>query len=297
MRYRAIITTLLLTAFALQSAAQALTDRYNNRRPVVIACEKDMPFFTATSDGGRAADCYMDIMRAVADRVGVPCRFVISDEQTAEEPTEGKEADLILTGSHSYAAPDYSVSETVVSYHRVSADSIAEIHFVGKDKQLVDQMDAQYMQLMMDGTVAAIREQCMQTARDASEPLSAARIVMIGFLLLAAVAGVACLLVLAITRSSRRRLSALDTLISQTRQVAKNYKLEDSNATHELVNRHDAILCNPFVAIALYDSEGRLIVQNDAMRQAGSIGDDSLRQPLYNADGQVANYIVAVSRP
>ena len=60
--------------------------------------------------------------------------------------------------------------------------------------------------------------------------------------------------------------------------------------------KYEAIITNPFVAIAFYDKNGRLIEMNETMRRARHDDTTNLRQPLYNADGEVTNYIVAVDK-
>ena len=86
-------------------------------------------------------------------------------------------------------------------------------------------------------------------------------------------------------------------MIHQAELIHKYYEIEDNQAAHDLTHKYEALLCNPFVAIALFDNKGRLITENEAMKALGGVDADYPRQPLYNADGEIANYLVAVKHP
>jgi hypothetical protein len=75
------------------------------------------------------------------------------------------------------------------------------------------------------------------------------------------------------------------------------YAVEDNRAARNLINKYNAILCNPFVAISFYDNNGHLIVENQAMKELGDKDIALSRQPLYNAEGEVTNFFVAIRRP
>jgi hypothetical protein len=63
-----------------------------------------------------------------------------------------------------------------------------------------------------------------------------------------------------------------------------------------LKKKYEAVMSNPFVAIAFYDKDGRLIEMNETMKRSRRDTKVLQRQPLYNADGEVSNYIVAVDK-
>jgi hypothetical protein len=73
------------------------------------------------------------------------------------------------------------------------------------------------------------------------------------------------------------------------------HDVEENQATQNLIRKYEVILTNPFTAMAFYDSDHKVIDQNEAMRQLGNISDEKTLQPLYNVDGEIANYFLAVS--
>ena len=99
------------------------------------------------------------------------------------------------------------------------------------------------------------------------------------------------------TRRTRRNAKVLREMILQEPHLEQFYNVEDNQAAHDLIHKYNAILCNPFVAISFYDHNGQFIIENDAMRQLGEVDTTPYRQPLYNADGEVTNYFVAIRRP
>jgi hypothetical protein len=95
----------------------------------------------------------------------------------------------------------------------------------------------------------------------------------------------------------RRNTRALHEMIRQVPHLEHFYDVEDTQAAHDLIHKYDAVLSNPFVAISFYDHNGRFIIENDAMRQLGEKDTTPYRQPLYNAEGEVTNYFVAIRCP
>ena len=78
MRYRHITATFILLAAVLQTAAQALTDRYNKQRPVVIVCYENPPY-AFLNDNGKAVGREIDNISAITSKLGLPCKFIIKD--------------------------------------------------------------------------------------------------------------------------------------------------------------------------------------------------------------------------
>ena len=297
MRHRFISLTLALLATVAQAAAQALTDRYNSQRPVIIVCDKNDPPHSFQDNAGRLVGSYIDMMRAVTERVGVPCKFVLKERASVEGAFEQGRADLILTDGQNYSSPRYVVSKSIISYNRAGLDSITEIHFTGKDRQLIEQMDDEYMRLRQEGVVNAIHSQWAKAGHAPAETAPSLLHVTLITLAVTAILALLILLILWHIRSVTRHSVDLCKIISEAQQMDKYYAMEDSEAAHNLISRHEAILSNPFVAISFYDKNGRLVIQNDAMRQLGDTVDTSQRQPLYNAKGEVTNYLVAIGRP
>ena len=74
------------------------------------------------------------------------------------------------------------------------------------------------------------------------------------------------------------------------------------------MHKYDTILSNPFVAMAFYDRKGNLTDQNQAMKKVTGINTISVQddaapnvrftknvQPIYNANGDICNYLVTMT--
>ena len=291
MRNRTITITLLLLATVVQTAAQALTERYGKKRPVVIVCLNNPPY-TFKGDDGEAKGSYIDMTMSVMECLDLPCRFVVRERPVTQKEFEHSDADLILADSRGYKSP-YSVSKSIINYHPVGIDSLCEIHFISKDRQLIEQIDDQYMRLKQDGDIAAIQKSWAQSGHK-SKAVSTVLYMTIGFLVLAVILGLACLLIRQQTKRISHLTAELREMISQARKMDAFYADEDTQAARSLVHKCEAILCNPFVAISFYDNNGKLVVQNDAMKRMDGATNSCYRQPLYNAKGEIFNYFVAV---
>ena len=280
MRFRYITTALLLLAAIVQASAQALTQRYNRQRPVIIVSSRD----------------YIDITKAIMKRLDLPFKFVEQDSAATPALLDRDIADLILADGQTVSPQAYSVSRNIINYRRISADSIAEICYVSNDHQLIDQIDDQFMRLRLSGEIARIQDRWIQKAQSPSN-LPSAQQVNIAVLLLTAVLIAALILTQWHRRRAVRHAAELEVIIRQAQRMGHYYDSEDSQAVHDQTNGYEAILCNPFVAIAFYDNKGRLIVQNEAMKKLGDNSIASSKQPLYDAKGELINYFVATSLP
>ena len=100
MKYRYITATLLLLATVIQAAAQALTDRYTRQHPVVT-CQWEDPPYEFLNDEGNPAGMNVDIIKAVMEKLDLPCLFVMKDMEVAIDIFERDDADLILADSRS----------------------------------------------------------------------------------------------------------------------------------------------------------------------------------------------------
>lgn len=258
----------------LQAAAQALTDRYNLQRPVVVACDKSHPPYSFVDAKGRPAGYYVDVVKAVAEELNVPCRFVM-EEWTAAQNTYARGGADLLMGD----------------------DSFVGIHFVGRDRQLVEQMEDRYMRMRQNGDIVALEDRWMHPERAHDDGFPVSVCIMTVLLVAAVLLCLLCLFARLRMRRTARRCRDLSKMIGKARQMDKYYADEDTQAAHDLVYRYEAILCTPFVAIAFYDVNGQLIVQNEAMKKLDHTSFFNLRQPLYNAAGKVANYFVIVGKP
>lgn len=394
---RHIVTTLLLLVFSAQVSAQALTDRYTKQRPVVIACDKNHSPYVFLDDSGEATGSDIDVIKAVMKQLDVPYTFLMKEYDEAKKVFNSTEADLILANEQSFKGKQYVISEDVFGYRRVSEDSVSEIHLIGRDRQLIEQIDDQYSRLKQSGDIAEIRAHWIHPEQMRSRPVSVMLYIAIGILVLAFVLylliSIARRHVTMVTRNSkelnlmmykalhmgnydvmqydiaRNRFTnqygnilpmegmtleeytlrihpeqrtefvhkmrdmmkggvphfELNKLWNQGTDAEPHYlvfqghaicerdkngqpayiinavydvthDMEENQATRNLIRKYEVIMTNPFTAMAFYDSNHHVIDQNEAMKQLGDIGDGMPLQPLYNVEGEIANYFLAVSK-
>ena len=275
-----LITSLLLLSGLLQAQAQALTDRYTRQRPVVVVSGNDH---------------HSDITRCVTNALGLPCQFIAGSDAEAKEALERGQADLIISNVHSEATAGRYASKSIVSYNRVNTDSIAAMRFMGRDRQLIEQLDDQYTRLRESGKIADIEKHWEHP--ELASPQNEEKAVMTIADVLLILSGILFLLNMILLwhiRATRRHSAEVREMMTQTNQMNQYYAIEDSQAAHDLVHKYEALLSNPFLAISFYDNNGKLVAQNEAMKRLGHETVVAQRQPLYNAEGRVINYFVAI---
>lgn len=279
MKQRIFITLLALTCMVLTTQAQALSDRYNdNRKAVIVSDNND----------------YVKIAKAVAKQIDIPCEFKKLTENQAVNALALGQADVAIISTKQVPAT-YNASKCIIGYSLISADTLGAVRFVGKDRQLIEQLDDAYMRLRQEGQIADIQDQHLsQMEIDEAEKEAEALEIADVLIVLAVIFVILSLLILWHIRSTRRHTKEVKEMIKQTEQMHKCYEVEDNQAAHDLKHKYDAILENPYLAIAFFDKKGKTIAENKAMKQLGSKNYVVQRQPLYNAKGEVANYFVAV---
>ena len=279
MRQRYISLLILLLTTVLQMSAQTLNDRYTRQRPVVFILDE--------------SNYCESIVKAVANELGLPCRIVMKDKDEARRAFESGEADIILADDRNYQNSTCFVSKNVI-YRLASNGSIAETSLMGKDRQLVETLDDQFTRLKESGYISLIQERWTHPERAIPEAKPTALYIAGILSVLAAIFLLLTLLLMLHNRRMRRNANVLRKMIDEMSHLERFYDVEDNKAAHDLIHKYDAILCNPFVAISFYDHNGRFIIENEAMRQLGDIDTAPYRQPLYNAEGEVTNYFVAI---
>ena len=255
------IIMLLLSATAIRSMAQQLSDTYTKQRPVVIVCDWDKAPYEFLNDKGQPSGSNIDVMQAVMKELNLPCRFVMKDWSIALKTFERGDADIILANARRYRQDPYVLSDNIVNYNRIRvathSDSvgmvslsqleregavfkpgdysafyfmdgdtmrnsrmefqtpkvalmgvlngdykyyvwgeeplkwkikelnlegivlndvgipISEIHIIGRDRQLIEQIDDQYSRLKQSGEIAAIQDRWFHPERvhDHSSPM------------------------------------------------------------------------------------------------------------------------------
>ena len=99
------IMILLLSATAIRSMAQQLSDTYTKQRPVVIVCDWDKAPYEYLNDKGQPSGSNIDVMQAVMKELKLPCRFVMKDWSIALKTFERGDADIITIASAWPCAP------------------------------------------------------------------------------------------------------------------------------------------------------------------------------------------------
>ena len=297
MRLRYITFTVLLLAGILQVSAQSLTERYSRQHPVVIACDKDHPPYMFINYKYEPSGSCVVIYKAITVKMGLPCKILMKDMAETRQAFERGDADIILSDSRSYNNPAYFISKNVIYYFSASEDSVAEIRFIGKDHQLIEQIDEQFTRMKETGDIAAIQERWTHPDNSVAEAQPVVLYIAMGLFGIAALVLLLTILLMLLIRHIHRNTAILKGMASQVPYVDHYYDIEDNQAAHDLIHKYEAILSNPFVAISFYDHNGRLITKNDTMRLLDGKDVSSYRQPLYNADGEVTNYFVAIRRP
>ena len=295
------IIMLLLSATAIRSMAQQLSDTYTKQRPVVIVCDWDKAPYEYLNDKGQPSGSNIDVMQAVMKELKLPCRFVMKDWSIALKTFERGDADIILANARRYRRDPYILSENIVNYNRIRvamrSDSvgmvslsqleregavfkpgdysafyfmdgdtmrnsrmefqtpkvallgvlngdykyyvwgeeplkwkikelnlegivlndvgipISEIHIIGRDRQLIEQIDDQYSRLKQSGEIAVIQDRWFHPERvhDHSSPM--VYYIVAALLLLAALCYFFARLAKAHVRSAARKSTELNGMM------------------------------------------------------------------------------------
>ena len=295
------IIMLLLSATAIRSMAQQLSDTYTKQRPVVIVCDWDKAPYEFLNDKGQPSGSNIDVMQAVMKELNLPCRFVMKDWSIALKTFERGDADIILANARRYRQDPYVLSDNIVNYNRIRvathSDSvgmvslsqleregavfkpgdysafyfmdgdtmrnsrmefqtpkvalmgvlngdykyyvwgeeplkwkikelnlegivlndvgipISEIHIIGRDRQLIEQIDDQYSRLKQSGEIAAIQDRWFHPERvhDHSSPM--VYYIVAALLLLAALCYFFARLAKAHVRSAARKSTELNGMM------------------------------------------------------------------------------------
>ena len=108
------------------SNAQSLSEKYNEKRPVVMVCDWDKPPYEFLNSNGEPAGINIDVMRAVMKEIGIPVKFVMKEWSIALRTFERGNADIIFANSRRYSKEPYVVSENIFNYNRVRVATHAD---------------------------------------------------------------------------------------------------------------------------------------------------------------------------
>lgn len=218
MRFKYIIATLLMMTTTIEVVAQALQDRYNKERPVTIVCDKDNPPYEFINEKGVPAGTNVDVMKAVLNGLKLNHVFVMKDKQEKRQMLETGEADVMM------------------------ADSVGNFHFVGKDRQLIDQMDDQFERLREKGQIAKIRKHWLHPELDEPEPAIDLEYVIGGALIITVILLILSLLANLHTIRVKRHSKAIYKMMYKALHMG-NYDVMQYDIKHDLfTNQYGNIL-------------------------------------------------------
>ena len=239
---RRALTMLILLASVLQTSAQALTDRYNKERPVVIVCNRDNTPYEFLNEHDEAAGVNVDVIKAVMDELGLPCTFIMKEWIVAQDTFEGGDADLILADGRDYKGTSHVISENVINYCRASKDSVAEIHFIGRDRQLIEQMDDQYSRLKQNGDIAEIQNRWLHPERVHTDYTRLVLYLAVALILIAAILWLFIHLVRRHVRRVSRKSSELNEMITRALHMGNYDVMLYEIAKDRITNQYGTIL-------------------------------------------------------
>lgn len=358
-RYLYLTTMLCLLAVDAATAQDtALTERYNSKRPVTIACDWDKPPYEFLNNNGQPAGSNIDIMRTIMRELKLPCRFIMKEWGNAIKTFERGEADLILANVQRYRMPPYITSHNIINYNRIKvavrrSDSIAnvtqrmleeghavfkpsdyaakffieedsmrasriefqspkaaltglvagdnkyfvwgeaalkwkikelnlddivlcsvsipisEIHVIGRDRELIDQIDDHYSRLKQSGEVERIHNRWFHPERmeDTTPP----------YTIYATIAGLLTVMLFYLlyhlakerVRKDTADAADLNSIMTKALHMGSDAATEDNKRSgyHDLKHKYDSLFNTPMMALAIYDGDGWPLVINEPMKQ------------------------------
>ena len=357
-RYLYLTTMLCLLAVDAATAQdKALTDRYNSKRPVTIACDWDKPPYEFLNNNGQPAGSNIDIMRTIMRELKLPCRFIMKEWGNAIKTFERGEADLILANVQRYRMPPYITSHNIINYNRIKvavrrSDSIAnvtqrmleeghavfkpsdyaakffieedsmrasriefqspkaaltglvagdnkyfvwgeaalkwkikelnlddivlcsvsipisEIHVIGRDRELVDEIDDHYSRLKQSGEVERIHNSWFYPERSESTTPP--------YTIYATIAGLLTVMLFYLlyhlakerVRKDTADAADLNSMMTKALHMGSDAATEDNKRSgyHDLKHKYDSLFNTPMMAMAIYDKDGWPLAINEPMK-------------------------------
>lgn len=183
---RHIILTVLAIFFAVgQTCADVVQKHpstyertYDAEHPLIIVGDWDKPPYEFQDEKGQPAGINIDVMRAVFDRLGIPCKFVLKEWANAIKTFERGDADIILANAKRYRKAPYVYSRNIINYNRIVAATkgtatktyslhqlVSEgtalkpadytvFYFLGEDSSYIHQIEFQSPKIALMGVIA-----------------------------------------------------------------------------------------------------------------------------------------------
>jgi nitrogen-specific signal transduction histidine kinase/ABC-type amino acid transport substrate-binding protein len=342
---RKLLFILVTIHFSLVTAtAQSLSDKYNEEHPVVIVCDWDKPPYEFLNDNGEPAGSNIDVMKAVMDEIGIPCRFLMREWSVALRTFQRGGADIILANGRRFQNPPFIVSENIVNYDRfrvamhadtsgiisirkleregavfkpgdysayffMEGDSMAmhdlefqtpkvaliglihgdykyyvwgeeplkwkikelnlqgislndvglpisEIHVIGRDRHLIEQIDDQYSRLKQSGKIALLQDRWFHPERVEDKSIPTYVFIIIGVLVLAAILWALSRLARAHVKSATRASTELNEMMIKALHMGNFNVMQYDIARDRFTNNYGTIL--PAEGITLEEYTNRI---------------------------------------
>ena len=119
---------------------------------------------------------------------------------------------------------------------------ISEIHFVGRDRQLIEQIDDQYSRLKQRGEIAVIQDKWFHPERVQSSSSSAVYVVIVAILLLTALCYLFVRLAKAHVQRAARRSTELNDMMYKALHMGNFDVMEYDIKNNRMTNRYGSIL-------------------------------------------------------
>lgn len=113
-----LATLILLQTFA-STASAKLTDRYNDKRPIRMACDMEFAPYEYRNDNGAAAGFNIDVANDVMSELGIPVTYVMKEWKMVVSDMKKGKVDLMLVASLEGDLPGLYYSKIVVSPYKV----------------------------------------------------------------------------------------------------------------------------------------------------------------------------------
>ena len=167
MTKKALLTLLLATLFLWTGAtvSYALQPRaYTEDAPLVIVCDWDFPPFEFLNEKNQPDGYNIDLLSIILQRMDIPFRFEMKDRNEANEAFKNRKADLIQALSSDYDGAPYIHTTTYINTYTTHETS-QELHLVGYDRQLINQIDDEYARMMQAGQLDEINDKWFHPER------------------------------------------------------------------------------------------------------------------------------------
>jgi len=161
---------------------------------------------------------------------------------------------------------------------------ISEIHFIGRNQELIDEIDDHYSRMKQRGEIESIHNRWFHPERVQSSTPPVAVYAILAILVLIAVAYMLYRLSKANVSKNTRAATDLNSMMTKALEMEQHvYNTPSASSRQEpglehLQLMYDSLFNTPLIAMAFYDKDGWPLQVNDAMKQVcGYANSDNAR--------------------